>query len=80
VAPRLRAIAMIDSRRFSLLPDVPTSAESGLPGFESSLHYGVLGPAGLLLPGDPLAADGGHWAHELLWSRAATICFPLRFW
>jgi tripartite-type tricarboxylate transporter receptor subunit TctC len=46
----LRAIAMIDSRRFSLLPDVPTSAEAGLPGFESSLHYGVLGPAGLPQP------------------------------
>jgi tripartite-type tricarboxylate transporter receptor subunit TctC len=46
----LRAIAMVDSRRFSLLPDVPTSAESGLPGFESSLHYGVLGPAGLSAP------------------------------
>jgi alkylation response protein AidB-like acyl-CoA dehydrogenase len=33
----------------------------------------ILGPAGLLLPGDPSAADGGHWAHEQLWSRAATI-------
>ena len=49
-AGTLRAIAMIDSRRFSLLPDVPTSAESGLPGFESSLHYGVLAPAGLPRP------------------------------
>jgi tripartite-type tricarboxylate transporter receptor subunit TctC len=49
-AGTLRAIAMIDSRRFSLLPDVPTSAESGLPGFESSLHYGVLGPADLPPP------------------------------
>jgi tripartite-type tricarboxylate transporter receptor subunit TctC len=49
-AGTLRAIAMIDSRRFSLLPDVPTSAESGLPGFESSLHYGVLAPAGLAAP------------------------------
>ncbi len=49
-AGTLRAIAIIDSRRFSLLPDVPTSAESGLPGFESSLHYGVLAPAGLPQP------------------------------
>ena len=49
-AGSLRAIAMIDSRRFSLLPDVPTSAESGLPGFESSLHYGMLGPAGVPRP------------------------------
>jgi tripartite-type tricarboxylate transporter receptor subunit TctC len=49
-AGTLRGIAMIDSRRFSLLPNIPTSAESGLPGFESSLHYGVLGPAGLPRP------------------------------
>jgi alkylation response protein AidB-like acyl-CoA dehydrogenase len=33
----------------------------------------ILGPAGLLLPGDALAPDGGHWAHEQLWSRAATL-------
>ena len=46
----LRGIAMIDGRRFSMLPNIPTSAESGLPGFESSLHYGVLGPAGMPRP------------------------------
>jgi alkylation response protein AidB-like acyl-CoA dehydrogenase len=33
----------------------------------------ILGPRALLLPGDAAAADGGHWSHELLWSRAATI-------
>jgi alkylation response protein AidB-like acyl-CoA dehydrogenase len=33
----------------------------------------LLGPAGLLLPGDPLAPDGGHWAHQQLWARASTI-------
>jgi alkylation response protein AidB-like acyl-CoA dehydrogenase len=33
----------------------------------------MLGPHGLLMPGDPLAVDGGHWSHEQLWSRAATI-------
>jgi tripartite-type tricarboxylate transporter receptor subunit TctC len=49
-AGALRGIAMIDSKRFSLLPDVPTANESGLPGFESSLHYGVLGPAGMPRP------------------------------
>jgi tripartite-type tricarboxylate transporter receptor subunit TctC len=49
-AGTLRGIAMIDKQRFSLLPNIPTSAESGVPGFESSLHYGVLGPAGLPRP------------------------------
>ena len=33
----------------------------------------ILGPRGLVPKGDPLAVDGGYWAHELLWSRAATI-------
>jgi tripartite-type tricarboxylate transporter receptor subunit TctC len=42
----LRAIAVTGSKRFSLLPDVPTAAESGLPGFDSVLHYGLLAPAG----------------------------------
>lgn len=49
-AGTLRGIAMLDRRRFSLLPDVPTSHESGLPGFESVLHYGVLGPPGMPRP------------------------------
>jgi tripartite-type tricarboxylate transporter receptor subunit TctC len=49
-AGTLRAIAMLSRTRFSLLPDVPTAAESGLPGFESVLHYGVLAPAGTPKP------------------------------
>jgi tripartite-type tricarboxylate transporter receptor subunit TctC len=49
-AGSLRGIAMLDKNRFSLLPDIPTSHESGLPGFESVLHYGVLGPAGMPQP------------------------------
>ena len=46
----LRAIAVISPRRFSLLPDVPTANESGMPGFESVLHYGLLAPAGTPRP------------------------------
>src|SRR5947209_970103 len=46
----LRAIAVTATRRFSLLPDVPTVAESGLPNFESVLHYGLLAPAGTPQP------------------------------
>ena len=49
-AGTLRGMAVLDRQRFSLLPDVPTAHESGLPGFESVLHYGLLGPAGLPRP------------------------------
>jgi tripartite-type tricarboxylate transporter receptor subunit TctC len=49
-AGTLRAIAVLSPQRFSLLPDVPTANESGLPGFESGLHYGVLAPAGTPRP------------------------------
>jgi tripartite-type tricarboxylate transporter receptor subunit TctC len=52
-AGTLRAVAVLSDKRFSLLPDVPTAGESGLPGFESVLHYGVLAPAGT--PGDIIA-------------------------
>jgi tripartite-type tricarboxylate transporter receptor subunit TctC len=49
-AGSLRAIAMISPTRFSLLPDIPTANESGMPGFESVLHYGLLAPAGTPRP------------------------------
>jgi tripartite-type tricarboxylate transporter receptor subunit TctC len=49
-AGTLRAIAVLGPARFSLLPDVPTAAESGIPGFESVLHYGLLAPAGTPRP------------------------------
>ena len=43
---KVRAVAVTSKKRFSLLPDVPTFDESGLPGFEAVLHYGLLAPAG----------------------------------
>jgi tripartite-type tricarboxylate transporter receptor subunit TctC len=49
-AGTLKAIAVLSPTRFSLLPEVPTANESGLPGFESVLHYGLLAPAGTPRP------------------------------
>jgi tripartite-type tricarboxylate transporter receptor subunit TctC len=45
-AGSLKALAVLAQRRSSHLPDTPTSAEAGLPGFESGLNYGLLAPAG----------------------------------
>jgi tripartite-type tricarboxylate transporter receptor subunit TctC len=45
-AGQLHAIAVAAGERSSLLPDVPTVSESGLPGFEAAVRYGLLAPAG----------------------------------
>ncbi len=54
----LRAIATAAPTRMSLLPDVPTIAESGLPGFEAVLHYGLMAPAGT--PADAIERLNGE--------------------
>lgn len=46
-AGRLRALAITSAKRSPALPDLPTVAESGLPGFEASQWYGVLVPTGV---------------------------------
>ena len=43
---KLRAVAVTSTTRAAALPDVPTIAESGLPGFEASSWFGLLAPAG----------------------------------
>ena len=45
-AGRLRAIAVTNSKRSALLPDLPTVSEAGLPGFESEGWHGLFAPAG----------------------------------
>jgi len=45
-AGRLRAIAVATATRVASLPDVPTVAESGLPGYEGLLFYCMVAPAG----------------------------------
>jgi tripartite-type tricarboxylate transporter receptor subunit TctC len=47
---RLRALGVSGPRRIAALPDLPTVAQAGVPGFESTLWYGVLAPAGTPMP------------------------------
>lgn len=45
-AGKLRAIAMTGARRSPAIPDIPTVAEAGVPGYETGSWYGVVVPAG----------------------------------
>jgi len=44
---RALALAVSSAKRTPLLPDVPTAAEAGVPGFDYSLWLGLWGPAGM---------------------------------
>ena len=43
----LKAIAVTSAARSKALPDIPTVAESGVPGYDVSVWWGLLGPAGM---------------------------------
>ena len=45
-AGKIRPIAVTSAKRLAVLPDVPTMAESGLPGFESYNWQGIVAPTG----------------------------------
>jgi tripartite-type tricarboxylate transporter receptor subunit TctC len=42
---KVRALAVADTKRLARLPDVPTTAEAGLPGYELAAWFGLLAPA-----------------------------------
>jgi tripartite-type tricarboxylate transporter receptor subunit TctC len=50
---RIKALAIASAKRWAMLPDVPTVAESGLPGFEASVWYAMLVP--VKVPADIVA-------------------------
>ena len=76
-AGKLRALAVTSAQRASALPDVPTVAEAGLPGFDATSWFGLLAPAGT--PKDVVAklnAEVAKWlaspeAREKLASQGA---------
>lgn len=47
---KLRALAVATAKRLPLLPELPTIAEAGVPGYEATQWYGVLVPAGTPKP------------------------------
>lgn len=64
-AGKLRCIATGTPQRIPQLPDVPTVAEQGFPGFEMTQWYGVLAPASMAQPAvDKLAAASAKAMRE----------------
>jgi tripartite-type tricarboxylate transporter receptor subunit TctC len=62
---KLRCIATGTTQRIAQLPDVPTVAEQGYPGFEMTQWYGLLAPANLAAAAaDKLAAAAAKSVHE----------------
>jgi tripartite-type tricarboxylate transporter receptor subunit TctC len=57
-AQRLRALAVTTPRRSQIVPDLPTVAEAGVPGYEVTTWFGLFGPAGL--PKDIIARLHGE--------------------
>jgi tripartite-type tricarboxylate transporter receptor subunit TctC len=49
-AGRLRALGVTTAKRWSELPEVPTLAEAGVPGYEATLWLSISGPAGMPAP------------------------------
>jgi tripartite-type tricarboxylate transporter receptor subunit TctC len=49
-AGTLKALAVTSLKRSALMPTIPTVAETGLPGYEAVLHYGLLAPLGTPKP------------------------------
>jgi len=49
-AGKLRVLAVMAPQRSGIFPEVPSVAESGFPGFEASVWYGLVAPAGLPQP------------------------------
>jgi tripartite-type tricarboxylate transporter receptor subunit TctC len=70
---QLKALATTSAVRAGIAPDVPTMAEAGLPGYELSLWYGLVGPASMPQEAIDMLA---HIANEAL--RSEDVIKPLR--
>src|SRR5437773_129876 len=57
---QVRALAVTTPKRSALLPELPTMSEAGVPGYDATSWYGLLGPAGL--PRDTVMRLNGEMA------------------
>ncbi len=70
---KLKAIAVTTAQRASIAPDVPTMAETGLPGYDLGLWFGLLAPAGTP---KPIIDKLAHVANDAL--KSNDVIEPLR--
>jgi tripartite-type tricarboxylate transporter receptor subunit TctC len=76
---KLRALAVTGTQRSSLLPQVPTVAESGFPGFAVSQWYGLFAPSGTpteivrQVERDLKTVTGSTRLRGLMWQRGAEV-------
>jgi tripartite-type tricarboxylate transporter receptor subunit TctC len=69
---KLRGLAIAGAKRWPLLPDVPTVAESGFPGFEAAVWYALLAPTGT---SPEIVAKLNEAANAYLKTKAAADLF-----
>jgi len=62
-AKKLRVLAVATPKRLAYLPDVPTAAEAGLPGFELSSWFGIFAPGGT---SKEIVATVSGWIQDML--------------
>ena len=71
-AGKVRALAVASARRLEAMPDIPTSAEAGLPGFETYTWFGLCAPHGTpaavvgRLNAETVRAVASHEVHDVL--------------
>ena len=68
-AGTLRALAVTTATRSPVFPDVPTVAESGVPGYDVTLWHGLIGPKGLPAP---IVARVSHEVDAIVHSKEAS--------
>jgi tripartite-type tricarboxylate transporter receptor subunit TctC len=72
---RIKLIAMANNARSPQYPNVPTIAEAGLPGFDTSLWYGMMAPAGTP---EPIVRRLNQVINEILHDKEVLNTFTLR--